>query len=146
MPGALGPSTLEQLNYLRTCLCPPLCCGFLQQLRSHFPALEHPAGVGNTWLEHCTAAKSPSCDFQVSYFSLCRCMCLISALQTQASWNNIQTLGTVGSCIVPWRKMRLWADAMLLWGWWEGTGLGAKAWIHVLILPLPSPVDHTVQR
>lgn len=42
-------------------------------------------------------------------------MGLISALHTQTSWNNIQTLGAAGCIAIPWKKMRLWGRVWCCW-------------------------------
>ena len=75
MPRPWAPSMPEQLDDLRTPLHPPLGCGFLRQLQSHSPALEHPPGVGGHSAGALHSCQEPFLGFSsVLFFFLCLCL------------------------------------------------------------------------
>lgn len=143
MPGPWAPSMLEQLDYFRTPLRPPLCCGFLKQLRSHPPALEHPPGVGGRSAGALHSCQELFLGFSSVLFFFCRCMCLCPL----SSWEHpsfLEQHPAFGNCWVPCGPLKeddaVGQDVTLPCKMLEGgLGWGPKVWIQVLSLPFPAP-------
>lgn len=70
-----APSVPERPDDLRTPLRPPLGCGFLRQLQSYSPALEHPPGMGGHSAGALHSCQEPFLGFSsVLFFFLCLCL------------------------------------------------------------------------